>query len=93
MMPGKALVTSVRKVLFSHLSVSQQCLRLATVGSREDRAAGWRACSARNMRCIHTRGSRVRIENCARVYRQCTPRRPHPNCSRACFLDLRSADV
>lgn len=91
-MPGKALVTSVRKVLFSHLRMSQQCLRLATVGSREDSAAAWRACSARNMRWIQTRGARVRVENSARAYRQCGPRRPQPNCSRACFFERRSAD-
>lgn len=90
MIPGKAPVTSVRKVLFSHLRMSQQCLSEATVGSREDSAAAWRACSARNMRWIHTRASRVRSEKAARAYRQCGPRRPHTNCSRACFLERRS---
>ena len=83
-------MTSVRKVLFSHLRMSQQCLRLATVGSREDSALAWRACSARNMRCIQVRGARVRSEKAARAYRQCAPRRPHANDSRACFLLRRS---
>lgn len=50
LIPGNALVTRVRKVLFSHLSISQQCLRLATVASLEDRACECLACSARNMR-------------------------------------------
>lgn len=40
---GKALVTTVKKVLFSHLSISQQCLRLATCASLELRAWEWRA--------------------------------------------------
>ncbi|KAL4714149.1 hypothetical protein ACJJTC_008503 [Scirpophaga incertulas] len=71
--------------------MSQQCLRLATVGSREDRALPWRACSARNIRWIHTRGARVRTTNSARAYRQCAPRRPHANDSRAAFLERRSA--
>lgn len=32
---GKALVTTVRNVLFSHFRMSQQCFRLATWASRE----------------------------------------------------------
>lgn len=35
---GKALVTTVRNVLFSHLSISQQCFKLVTLASLELRA-------------------------------------------------------
>lgn len=37
---GNALVTTVKKVLFSHLSISQQCFKLVTLGSLELRACG-----------------------------------------------------
>lgn len=40
---GKALVTTVRNVLFSHFSISQQCFKLATCASRELRAWECRA--------------------------------------------------
>lgn len=83
---GKADVTRVKNVFVSHLRISQQFFKELTDASREDKADGERACSARNIRWIHTRGFRVRIVKNVRLYRQCSPRPGHPKCNLATFF-------
>lgn len=58
---GKALVTNVMKVLFSNFKVSQQCLRLETLGSQLLKAFEARDCRSKNIKWIQVFAFLVRM--------------------------------
>lgn len=90
---GNADVTKVRNDLFSHFRISQQFFKLLTEVSLELSADWDLACSAKNMRWIHTLGLRVLIVKKPLLYRQCSPCPWQAKCNLAIFLDFLSGSI